>query len=96
MSDNGTTPMNAVQLGGIAWSPEQAARLEHEWRQLQRNFAYHPFIRFIPGAGPGPSEYRVEFQARTLFVREDGQLDYLDAPSVYIALPPGYPHEGQR
>src|SRR5205085_56684 len=26
-------------------------------------------------------------------VREDGQLDYIMAPTVHVWLPPGYPHE---
>ncbi|MDB5322739.1 MAG: hypothetical protein JWN40_4370 [Phycisphaerales bacterium] len=83
----------AAQQIGIAWSPEQLVRLEHEWRQLQRNFAYHPHVRVIPMPGNPPAEYQVEFRARTLYIREDGQLDYIAAPSVHIWLPPGYPHE---
>lgn len=83
----------AAQQIGIAWSPEQSVRLEHDWRQLQRNFAYHPHVRVIPMPGNPPAEYQVEFRARTLYIREDGQLDYIAMPSVHIWLPPGYPHE---
>ncbi|HEY7117802.1 MAG TPA: hypothetical protein VH475_14535 [Tepidisphaeraceae bacterium] len=94
------TPMDDAQMAyytaqqfGIAWSPEQLVRLEHEWRQLQRNFAYHPHVRITPLRGNPPSEYQVDFTARTLFVREDGQLDYVATPAVHVWLPPGYPHE---
>jgi len=83
----------AAQQVGIAWSPEQLVRLEHEWRQLQRNFAYHPHVRIVPLRGSPPGEYQVEFTVRSLFVRDDGQLDYIATPSVQIWLPPGYPHE---
>jgi ubiquitin-protein ligase len=100
MPDRIATPMDDAQMAhfaahqvGIAWSPEQLVRLEHEWRQLQRNFAYHPAMRVVPVKGNPPAEYQVDFKARTLFIRDDGQLDYLDAPSVHIWLPPGYPHE---
>jgi hypothetical protein len=60
---------------------------------LQRNFAYHPFVRVIPLQGNPPAEYTVEFRARTLFIRDDGQLDYIAAPALHVWLPPGYPHE---
>ncbi len=85
--------MPMTPAAGIAWSPEQQVRLEHEWRQLQRNFAYHPFVRIIPIQGNPPAEYEVEFKTRALYIREDGQLDYLMSPSIHIWLPPGYPHE---
>ena len=46
MQNRMATPMDDAQMAyytaqqvGIAWSPEQLLRLEHEWRQLQRNFA---------------------------------------------------------
>jgi ubiquitin-protein ligase len=100
MSQRMATPMDDSQMAhfvaqqvGIAWSPDQLVRLEHEWRQLQRNFAYHPHVRVIPMPGSPPAEYQVQFQARTLYIRDDGQLDYIATPSVHIWLPPGYPHE---
>jgi ubiquitin-protein ligase len=100
MQNRIATPMDDSQMAhlvaqqvGIAWSPDQLVRLEHEWRQLQRNFAYHPHVRVTPMPGNPPAEYKVEFRARTLYIRDDGQLDYIDAPSVHIWLPPGYPHE---
>ena len=83
----------AQQPVGIAWSPEQQIRLEYEWRQLQRAFAYHPHIRIVPVQGNPPAEYEVEFKTRALYIREDGQLDYITSPSIHIWLPPGYPHE---
>src|SRR6185503_4698673 len=43
--------------------------------------------------GNPPAEYQVELKCRTLYVQEDGQLGYLDAPGIHIWLPPGYPHE---
>jgi hypothetical protein len=43
--------------------------------------------------GNPPAEYKVEFRARTLYIRDDGKLDYIDTPTVHIWLPPGYPHE---
>ena len=71
MQNRMATPMDdaqmayyAAQQAGIAWTPEQLLRLEHEWRQLQRNFAYHPFVRIVPLAGTPPAEYQVEFRTR--------------------------------
>ena len=75
------------------WSAQQLVRLEHEWRQLQRHFAYHPTVKVSPLKGNPPSEYQVDLQCRTLYVQEDGQLGYLDTPALHIWLPPGYPHE---
>ena len=75
------------------WSAQQLVRLEHEWRQLERNFAYHPTVKVTPIKGNPPAEYQVELKCRTLYVQEDGQLGYLDAPAIHIWLPPGYPHE---
>jgi hypothetical protein len=80
----------AHQHQSIAWTPEQLVRLEHEWRQLQRNFAYHAAVRIVPLAGNPPAEYQVEFRCRTLHIREDGVLDYFNTPSVHIWLPAGY------
>lgn len=100
MQHRTATPMDDAQMAnfaahqaGIAWTPDQLVRLEHEWRQLQRNFAYHPSVRIIPLNGNPPAEYTVEFKARTLYIREDGQLDYTPTPSIHIWLPPGYPHD---
>jgi ubiquitin-protein ligase len=75
------------------WSAQQLVRLEHEWRQLQRHFAFHPIVKVTPLSGNPPAEYQVELHCRTLYVQEDGQLGYLDAPAIHIWLPPGYPHE---
>src|SRR6185503_13998863 len=79
MQNRTATPMDdaqmayyAAQHAPIAWTPDQLVRLEHEWRQLQRNFAYHPSVRIIPLNGNPPAEYTVEFKARTLYIREDG------------------------
>ena len=101
MANRMATPMDDSQMArfaaqqiGIAWSPEQLVRLEHEWRQLQRNFAYHPHVKVIPMPGNPPAEYQVRFNARTLYIRDDGQLDYIASPSVHIWLPPGYPRYG--
>jgi ubiquitin-protein ligase len=75
------------------WSTQQRVRLEHEWRQLERNFAYHPAVKVTPLGGDPPAQFQVELQCRTLYVQEDGQLGYLDTPAIHIWLPPGYPHE---
>ena len=75
------------------WSAQQLVRLEHEWRQLERNFAYHPTVKVTPTKGNPPGEYEVELKCRTLYVQDDGQLGYLDSPGIHIWLPPGYPHE---
>lgn len=100
MQNRSASPMDdqqmayaAAQQVGIAWSPDQLVRLEHEWRQMQRNFAYHPAVRVIPLHGNPPAEYQVELTCRTLYIRDDGQLDYIETPSIHIWLPPGYPHE---
>lgn len=100
MQNRSASPMDDAQMAylaaqqvGIAWSPDQLVRLEHEWRQMQRSFAYHPSVKVIPLHGTPPAEYQVEFKCRTLYIRDDGQLDYIDTPSIHIWLPPGYPHE---
>src|SRR2546423_3339809 len=78
--DDAQMAQYAAQQSGIAWTPEQMVRLEHEWRQLQRNFAYHPCVRIVPIQGNPPAEYQIEFKTRTVYIREDGQLDYITAP----------------
>jgi ubiquitin-protein ligase len=77
----------------IAWSPEQRARLDHEWRQLQRNFAFHPSVKITPLQPPPCAEYQVELRVRTLHIRDDGILDYTPTARLNVWLPPGYPHE---
>ncbi len=91
--DDDQSQWQPAQPAPISWTADQMVRLEHEWRQLQRNFAYHPSVRVTPLQGNPPGEYQIEFTARTLYIREDGQLDFIATPSVHIWLPPGYPHE---
>src|SRR5687768_16256388 len=38
----------------ISWTSDQLVRLEHEWRRLQRSFAYHPSVKITPLAGNPP------------------------------------------
>ncbi|HYE19519.1 MAG TPA: hypothetical protein VEA69_13795 [Tepidisphaeraceae bacterium] len=77
----------------ISWTSDQLVRLEHEWRRLQRSFAYHPSVKITPLAGNPPGEYQIQFTAQTLYIRDDGQLDYAPTAAVHVWLPPGYPHE---
>jgi ubiquitin-protein ligase len=93
INDPHTPPADARPPAPHSWSAQQLARLEHDWRQLQRHFAYHPTVKVTPLGGNPPAEYHVELHCRTLYVQDDGQLGYLDAPVVHIWLPPGYPHE---
>lgn len=77
-----------------AWSPAQLVRLESEWQRLRRDFAFHPVVRVTPLAGDPPSEYRVDYALQTLALDDAGQLAYVDACAVTIALPPQFPHVG--
>jgi hypothetical protein len=85
-------PPPAAQASG--WSPAQLVRLESEWGRLRREFAFHPVIRVTPLAGDPPGEYRVDFTLRTLVQDAAGQLAYVDACAVEVALPPTFPHAG--
>lgn len=75
------------------WSEDQLIRVEYEWRQLQRGFAYHPNVRVTPILGDPPSEYQIEYTVRTLSVNESGQLEYADTVTMHVVLPPGFPYE---
>jgi hypothetical protein len=78
------------------WSEGQLARLEREWRQLQRAYAYHPFVEIVPLPGPLPDglpvEYHVHYKVTTLAIDETGQLAYVSALPVHLWLPPHFPH----
>ena len=76
-----------------AHSPAQLIRLEAEWRQLQRAFAFHPRVEIIPLAGDPPGEYQVLYKLKTLAVDAAGQLAYVAAAPVHLWLPTHFPHE---
>jgi ubiquitin-protein ligase len=78
---------------GSSWSPEQLTRLEGEWRRLQRSFAFHPHVTVHPLRGDPPSVYQVDFRLNTLMIDDAGQLQYADAASVHIWLPPRFPQD---
>lgn len=77
----------------IAWSADQQARLESEWRRLQRAFAYHPYVTLTPLRGDPPAEYQVDYRVTTLTVDEQNQLQYATTASVHIWLPAGFPEQ---
>src|SRR5437762_2801858 len=76
-----------------AWSPDQLARLESEWRRLQRAFAYHPYVTLTPLRGDPPAEYQVDYRVTTLVVDEQNELQYTTAAPVHIWLPAGFPDQ---
>lgn len=80
------------QAEANSWSPAQLVRLEGEWRNLQRSFAYHPAVRVVPLAGDPPGEYQIDYKLRTLVVDDAGELAYVDHCSVHLWLPPQFPH----
>ncbi|QOV88580.1 ubiquitin-conjugating enzyme family protein [Humisphaera borealis] len=92
----GQTP---PQVGGdpyaeVTWSSDQLARMENEWRRLQRAFAYHPHVTLSPLEGDPPSSYQVDFRLTTVIVNpRTSQLEYVANASVQIALPPGFPNQ---
>jgi ubiquitin-protein ligase len=78
--------------GATAWSALQLARLESEWRQLRRAFAYHPAVQVVPLSGEPPSDYQVNYRVTTLAIDDAGQLTYVNGCSVHLWLPPHFPH----
>lgn len=78
----------------VTWTAGQLARMENEWRRLQRAFAYHPHVTLIPIAGDPPSSYQVDFRLTTVIVNpRTSQLEYVANASVQVILPPGFPNE---
>jgi hypothetical protein len=69
-----------------------AARMESEWRHLQRAFAYHPLVHVAPLHGEPPIAYQIDYQVRTLVVSEEsGQLEYAAQCAVELWLPADFP-----
>ena len=73
-------------------APKEVARVESEWRQLRRAFAYHPFVDVVPLSGDPPVEYQVQYKVTTLAINEAGELAYVTACPVHVWLPPQFPH----
>src|SRR3954468_9469601 len=88
---SGAADAGVSGFGG--WGREQLARLDQEWRALQRTFAYHPHVRIIPLHGEPPDQYQVEYRLRTLVMSAGGALEYTASSAVHIWLPPLFPHE---
>src|SRR4051812_47352107 len=88
---SGAADAGVSGFGG--WGREQLARLDQEWRALQRTFAYHPHVRIIPLHGDPPDQYQVEYRLRTLIMPDGGALEYTASSAVHIWLPPAFPHE---
>lgn len=82
----------APTVDGPAWSAAQATRLEAEWRQLRRAFAYHPFVEIVPLPGDPPGEYQITYRVTTLAIDEAGQLAYVSSCPIRLSLPPQFPH----
>jgi ubiquitin-protein ligase len=75
------------------WTPHQLARIESEWRQLQRAFAFHPLVHVAPLHGEPPIAHQIDYQVRTLVVNEEsGQLEYAPNCAVELWLPADFPH----
>ena len=74
------------------WSPEQLARLKHEWGRLQWNFACHPLVRIIALEGDPPRSYQFDYRVRTLAINPGGELEYAATASVQVDLGPDFPY----
>ena len=77
----------------IAWTDGQLIRLEKEWRQAQRAYAYHPHIGITALQGDPPTEYQVDYKVNTLVIDEAGELQYAQTLSVHVWIPPGFPNQ---
>lgn len=82
----------APPVDASAWTPAQQMRLDAEWRNLRRAFAYHPFVEIVPLAGDPPAEFQVNYKVTTLVIDEQGQLVYVASCPVHLWLPPHFPH----
>ncbi len=83
----------AAVASPIAWTDGQLVRLESEWRQAQRAFAYHPSVGITALEGDPPVEYQVDYKVHTLVLNEAGELQYADSVSVHVWMPPGFPNQ---
>lgn len=92
MSQHPAAPAVASPIDASAWTPAQAMRLDAEWRDLQRAFAYHPFVEVVPLSGDPPAEFQVNYKVTTLVIDEQGQLVYMSTCPVHLWLPPHFPH----
>lgn len=77
----------------IAWTDGQLIRLEREWRQAQRAYAYHPHVGITALQGDPPTEYQVDYKVNTLVMDDDGNLQYAQTLSVHVWMPPGFPNQ---
>ena len=91
----GSTPSNpsVPSVSRLShWSSDQVNRLQHERRQLERNFAYHPHIHVVSTPDDPPADYEIDFQVRTLRISEAGELEYADSVKMRLWLPPSFPY----
>src|ERR1700688_5042764 len=77
----------------VAGSDGQLERLRSEWLRAHRAFAYHSFVAISALRGDPPSQYRVDFRVRSLVLDDAEQLQYVDAVSMELWIPPGYPSQ---
>ena len=75
-----------------SWSSAQLNRLQFDWQNAVRCYAYHPFVRIVSLHGEPPTEYEIEFRVRTLEIDSEGRLGYADACSIKLSLPTDFPH----
>ena len=75
-----------------SWSSAQLNRLQFEWQNAVRCYAYHPFVRIVSLHGEPPVEYEIEFRVRTLEIDANGRLGYAPACSIKLSLPTDFPH----
>jgi ubiquitin-protein ligase len=86
------TQPDPAALTPTAWKPEQLDRIETEWRQMQRGFAFHPLVHVAPLHGEPPIACQIDYQVRTLVVNErTGQLEYAAQCAVELWLPVDFP-----
>jgi hypothetical protein len=78
----------------MGWSGAQLARLETEWRNLRRAFAFHPVVTITPLSGDPPGEFQVDYKLRTLEIDASGQLVFVDSCTMHLWLPPQFPLAG--
>lgn len=73
--------------------PADKLALEEIWRQLQRDFAFHPRVSISPISGDPPDVYRIEYRLRTLTFDQAGQLVYSDRCELEMRIGQFFPSE---
>jgi hypothetical protein len=74
-----------------SWTTEQLTALAEQWRRLQRDYAFHPFVNISPLQGEPPVVYQVDYRIRTLEINSAGELGYAPSCSVIVTILADFP-----